>query len=137
TVRVLDAQNGAVLHAGHVHSASTGTTMMATAARAGHVFATGDTSVTMLDARSGRVLRTIALGVLLTGVAVDMHRGHVFATGYSGTSGVGTLSMLDATSGALLRTVTLDQSPSPGPVAVDERRGHAFVLDRGIDIFSI
>jgi DNA-binding beta-propeller fold protein YncE len=91
----------------------------------------------MLDARSGRVLRTIARGVLLTGVAADTHRDHVFATGYNGTSGVGTVSMLDATSGALLRTVTLDQSPSPGPVAVDERSGHAFVLDRSIDSFSI
>jgi DNA-binding beta-propeller fold protein YncE len=137
TIRVLDAQNGAVLHTGPVQSASTGTTMMATAARAGHVFVTGDTSVTMLDARSGRELRTIALGVLLTGVAVDMRRGHVFATGYNGASGVGTVRMLDATSGAVLRTVTLDQSPSPGPVAVDERSGHAFVLDRGIDSFSI
>ena len=137
TVHVLDAQNGGVLHTGHVRSASIGTTMMATVARAGHVFVTGDTSVTMLDARSGRVLRTIALGVLLTGLVVDTHRGHVFATGYNGASDVGTVSMLDATSGAVLRTVTLDQSPSPGPVAVDERSGHAFVLDRSIDSFSI
>src|SRR5438045_6310946 len=90
----------------------------------------------MLDAGSGRLMRTIALGVFLTAVAVDTQRGHVFATGYSGTSGVGTVSMLDATSGAVLRTVTLDQSPSPGPVAVDERSGHAFVLDRSIDSFS-
>jgi DNA-binding beta-propeller fold protein YncE len=137
TVHVLDAQNGVVLYSSHVQSASTGATMMAIAQRANHVFVTGDTSVTMLDARSGRVLRTIALGMLLTGVAVDMHRGHVFATGYNGARSVGTVSMLDATTGAVLRTVTLDQSPSPGPVAVDERSGHAFVLDRSIDSFSI
>jgi YVTN family beta-propeller protein len=36
-----------------------------------------------------------------------------------------------------LRTVTLDRSPSPGLVAVDERSGHAFVLDHSIDSFSI
>jgi YVTN family beta-propeller protein len=137
TMRVLDTQSGVVVHTGHVRPASSGATMMAIAQRAGHVFVTGDTSVAMLDAGSGRMLRTIALGMLLTGVAVDTHRGHVFGTGYNGASGVGTVSMLDATSGAVLRTVTLDQSPSPGPVAVDERRGHAFVLDRSIDSLSI
>ncbi|HKO25100.1 MAG TPA: PQQ-binding-like beta-propeller repeat protein, partial [Chloroflexota bacterium] len=137
TVHVLAAQNGVAFFSGHVQSASTGATMIAVAQRADHAFVTGDTAVSMLDAGNGRVLRSIALGVLLTGVAVDTHRDHVFATGYNGASGVGTVSMLDATSGAVLHTVTLDQSPSPGPTVVDERSGHAFVLDRSIDSFSI
>ncbi len=137
TVRLLDARTGALLHSSAVRVASTTRTALAVDARAGRVFVTDDTRVSMLAAGSGRVLRIIGLGIFVEGLAIDARRHHVFVTGYDGASGAGKMCMLDARSATLLSTVTVTRSPSPGPMAVDEQTGRAFVIDRSNDSMSM
>jgi YVTN family beta-propeller protein len=105
-------------------------------------------SVSVLDSASGRVLRTVAVGPYPARVALDVSRGHVLIVhgwrgagdtwpGYQGSGG-GATDVLDARSGRLLATLPVGAVPPevvpPGAqaalVAVDERRGHVFVLER-------
>src|SRR5213592_647801 len=83
----------------------------------------------MLDATSGRLLRTIALGLRPAGLAVDERTGHVFVTARrttTGSSAQGSLCILGGWRGAIVRAIPLD---SPGAVAVDQRSGHVFVIN--------
>jgi YVTN family beta-propeller protein len=105
--------------------------------RSGRVFVTNasDASVSVLDARSGRVLRTIPLGFIPTGIAVDERTDRVFlltgapsAQPYPTTQpGPTIVILLDARSGTVLRTVSVGLSVAA--IAVDERTGQAFVSD--------
>jgi len=70
-------------------------------------------------------VRTVAVGLLPQGVAVDERTGHVFVSGED-SGGVGDVSVLDVMSGRLVRTVTVGQAPAP--IAVDQRTGRAFVI---------
>ena len=74
-----------------------------------------DNSVSVLDARSGRLVRTVAVGGLPGALAVAVHRARIVIT----NSGDGSVSLLDAEQGALLRTVYV--GARPGAVAVDGR----------------
>jgi DNA-binding beta-propeller fold protein YncE len=95
----------------------------------GRVFALGHDRVTLLDARTGALVRTLTLGPdpadLATAVAVDARSGHAFVTTLSG------VTMLDARRGTILRRIPVG-GRGPADIAVDERRGRAFLaVERG------
>jgi YVTN family beta-propeller protein len=107
--------------------------------------------VSVLDNASGRVLRTVAVGAYPALVVVDVVGGRVLVVHrWSGTLGAGDAGqgigdagteVLDARSGRLLATLpagavapeSLPQGTPASLVAVDERRGHVFVLERAAD----
>src|SRR5205823_336523 len=75
-------------------------------ARSGHAFVanSGDGTVSVLDARTGSVVRTVAVDLHPSALAVDARSGHVFvANEYDGS-----ISMVDARSGRVLRTMAVD-----------------------------
>jgi YVTN family beta-propeller protein len=94
---------------------------------------TGDGRVTMLDARSGQVVRFVRVDKNPRALAADTHTGRVFVVDVgptdqsSNTVGVGRVRVLDAESGRVLNTVPVGQSP--GAIAIDERFGHVFVTN--------
>ena len=79
--------------------------------------------VSMLDATSGRLLRTVRIGTHPAALVVDRRAGRVFV---ASAGGVG---VLDARRGVLLRTLAL--SGPPAAMAVDERRGRIFIGTAG------
>ena len=100
------------------------------------VFVALDDGVAEVDARTGRVTRTIALGGIPTAAAIDRRTGHVFVTCFSAAHDAkGTVVMLDAATGMVLRTSAVGGAPSV--LAVDEQSGRVFVLetDGGIHKF--
>jgi YVTN family beta-propeller protein len=78
-------------------------------------------SVSVLDAASGAVVRTVSPGVHPVAVAIDSQRGRVFVA----NNGSGSVSILDAATGAVLRTIPVEGRPAL--VAVDARRARVFV----------
>lgn len=121
---------------------------VAVAKRARRVFVVGDGIphasidptvpgvVAMLDARTGRLLRTLAFGHGLYPypIAVDNATGRVFIPDYgngvrdmTAPLGPGRVITLDARTGRVLRTTTVGVGPVA--VAVDERSGRVFVLN--------
>jgi len=104
--------------------------------------ALGPGAVTTLDAGTGAVLRTVAVGLAPASVTVDAGTGRVFAVargaGYSArpvpegravATDKGAVTTLDAATGAALRRVTVGSTP--GPLAVDARAGRVFVVNEG------
>jgi DNA-binding beta-propeller fold protein YncE len=106
-------------------------------------------SVSVLDSASGRVLHTVVVGHYPALVAVDVAGGRVLVVhgwagrgdaqaGGQGIGGGGATDVLDARSGRLLATLpagaVTPEAVAPGAqaalVAVDERRGHVFVLEQ-------
>jgi DNA-binding beta-propeller fold protein YncE len=89
----------------------------------GRVFALGYDRVTLLDARTGALVRTLTLGPdptdWPTAVAVDARSGHAFVTTDSG------VTMLDARRGTILRRIPIPGLPRD--IAMDERIGRAFL----------
>jgi len=105
--------------------------------RASRVFVVnnGDNTITMLDARAGRTLRTISLSDSPTALAVDERRGHLLI-GVSSfrLDGQGTVATLDSRTGALLHTT--DVGPQPNAIAIDQRAGRAYVANYQGDSLS-
>jgi YVTN family beta-propeller protein len=114
-----------------------------------NTFLLGETGrVSVLDSRSGRVLRRIAVGGNPDLLAVDAPAGRVLvvhAWGGLGSAGSGArhgIDVLDARDGRLLGTLGVGAMTSPALwlaahpqlVAVDERRGHTFVLARSATV---
>src|SRR5439155_21649044 len=102
-VNVLDTAGGRLLRTvtvGHDHTGLSGAVVLDP--RSGRVFVTTprSNSVSVLDARSGRLLRSLS-GKIPLQAAVDARSGHVFVANIH----AGTLSLLDAASGRLLRTI--------------------------------
>ena len=97
--------------------------------RTGRVFIcdTDNKTVSILDAASGRLLRTTPVGVTPSAVAVDERTGRVFVANEDGQS----VGVLDAASGALLRTVPIGRYLHD--VAVDRRAGTVLVAATGKD----
>jgi YVTN family beta-propeller protein len=79
----------------------------------------------VLDARSGAMVRTVAVGALPVDVALDEAGGRVWVVNQESN----TVSVLDARSGTVLSTVAVGLAPSA--IAVDGRNGFAFVLNGG------
>jgi WD40 repeat protein len=154
---MLDATTGHVLFSMQIGATSTNTPFtVAVAHHAGRVFIVNLTgtqpfttpgqispgTVSILDAATGRLLRTTPVGIAPFAVAVSERTNRVFVPNNNyaardpGTPG--TISMLDATTRALLRTVTLPPQspgpltvnhPGPGPFSamVDEQRSRVIV----------
>ncbi len=85
--------------------------------------------LSILDATSGALLRTVALTAHPIAVAVDATTDRAFVLGQRGTTG--SVTVLDATTGTPLRRVTLGSSPAQPTVLVAARAGHVFVQDTG------
>ena len=120
-VSVLDAARGTVLRTLSVASIDA-----AVDERSSHVFVAGDDTLTMLDARSGRVLDTERLSAgYAQGIAVDPRTQRAFVTNF----GDDTVSVADTTSGHLVRVLRVGRVPVA--VAVDVRTGRAFVTNNG------
>ena len=113
--------------------------------RSGRVFVAnyGGNSVSMLDAHTGLVLRTIPL---LTSshprrIAVDERSGHVFvesvgALDNSGAlTGAGAVTMLDATSGAILGGAAVGRGPLA--LAVDSKTSRVFAANYDDNTVSV
>ncbi len=105
-----------------------------TGAPGGRVFMMGGASLSALDARTGRLLRTVVVGGNLSAVAVDARRHRIYVTSIKGVdangtpAGPGRLTVLDE-GGAVLRTI--DAGMTPRAVAVDAGSGHVVVVDEG------
>jgi DNA-binding beta-propeller fold protein YncE len=82
---------------------------------------TGNGHVSVLDARTGRPLYTIAAGKAPVWIAMDARTGRAFVIDGSSTG----LRVLDTRNGHLLRTVLAGLHPSI--LMVDEQTGRAFV----------
>src|SRR5438552_4377263 len=85
----------------------------------------GPGTVSVLDTRTGALLRTVTVGYEADAVAVDAPTYHVFVANGDGAS----VSILDAGSGRVLRTVAVGLAP--GPIAVDTATRRVFVASRG------
>lgn len=88
-----------------------------------------DDSVSVLDARTGLLLRTSGAGAQTHDMALDTVTGRLYVTTAAG------LTLLDATSGAVLRTVAL--GVQPGIVAIDAHTGQVIVTNIGRNSVSI
>ena len=83
-------------------------------------------SVSVVDADTGTLLRTIAAGLSPYAATVAPIAGRIFVSNENRPPAGGTISMLDAASGAMLRTIAAGPVPYALP---DERTGRVFVLD--------
>jgi YVTN family beta-propeller protein len=156
TVSVLDARTGALLRmitvAPHPATAvvdeqtgrvfvmhGRGSTLGAYSSFVATFHQVGQVGVTMLDARTGAVLRTLSVGGSVgddpvgwappTNSAVDVRRGRVFVINRfdPGGTGDGSVSVLDARSGSLLHTIGVGRHPIS--LAVDEATARLFVVN--------
>ncbi len=150
-IYVLDSHSGALLSTRALNTLPTGVSVDSGAGRAfvttlgpvkhpaggGGLVPAGAGGVSILDARRGAIVRTIAAGVGSFGVASDIHSGHVLVTNVgtldgdgSGTfDGAGSVTILDGRTGTVLHTVS--SGVFPAQIVVDARRGHAFVVNNG------
>src|SRR5262249_8448198 len=85
----------------------------------------GEATVSVLDARSGVVLRTMGVGQAPAALAVAPQTDRV----YIANSGDATVSVLDAWSGSVIRTVAVGLQPEA--VAVDGQTGAVVVGNAG------
>ena len=85
----------------------------------------GAGSVTMLDVRTGHVLRTTRVGQYPFQMAVDANASHVFVLNTGGYQGPASVSILDARTGRMLHTVPI--APTPSSLAIDARTGQLAV----------
>ena len=141
-VSVLDARTGRLLRDVDV---GVGAGVAAVADGRGQIFVTdeADNTVSMLDAQQGRLLRTVPVGPAPAGIAVDVQAGHVLIVNQGTFQPAlavyphehGTVSVLDTRTGTVLRTVPVGSEPRA--IAVDIRRGHAFVTNHYGDTVSV
>ncbi len=93
-------------------------------------------TVSTLDGRSGRLLRTAPVGQNPNTIVADERTGRVFALNEGNNQGdIGTVSVVDARSGAVLRTTTVGYQPNGA--AIDARRGLVFVVNGGGNTVSV
>ena len=163
-VSILDPRSGAIRHTTILGGASIvraipllqpGQTLSAGLVvdeRTGHAFViTGGTNrsgstlsghgrVTMLDARSGRVLHTATIAAFPIAAVVDTRAGRLLVA--DGTHGpVNAVSVLDTHSGAFVRSVRVRAVGvsffMAVPLAVDAHSGRAFVVNRSSNSVSV
>src|SRR5205085_5878872 len=129
SVSMLDARSGRVLRTLGVGAAPVA---LASDKRSGRVFVVnegqynngfpiGSGSISVLDARTGTVLRTVAVGSGAHALAIDERHGHIFVA----NGGTDTVSMLDARSGRILRTTRVGIAPLA--LAMNGRTGRLVV----------
>lgn len=148
-VSVLDSATGAVMHTvslgvvtfglgNNVVASPMGAPVIATDEQTGHVFILSDGTldrsgaplgpgtVSMLDATTGRVLRTVRVGIGPAAVVVDARTARVFVVSH----GDARLSVLDARTGRVLESVNAGIA-NPVAVAVDANNHRVFVSGVG------
>ncbi len=134
TVSMIDTRGGAVLRTttlgieagpvavdeitGYVFVAATGPTKRDGTPR-------GPGAVSMIDARSGALVHTVAVGLGPTAIAVDGRTGRAFVLNGQSDS----VSVVDTSSGTVRRTVRVGRNPLAA--AVDEVTGRVFVTSPG------
>lgn len=82
--------------------------------------------ITMLDARNGRVLRSIHLAASPASIVVAQSVGRVLVAEVRRSVSTGAIAVYGARTGTFLHRVTLPGGPV-GDMAVDEQRGHLFL----------
>jgi len=134
---VFDAATGALLRTVPYGGVVGGSVAMAVDERTGHVFAVNarERRVSMIDGRTGTVLRTVMLSRPPWVITIDPQTTHAFVLTRGKDSDLNppgaSVAVLDMHSGRLLRTVDLGNYYS-GALAVDRRRGHVFVATAGV-----
>lgn len=143
--RVFDARQGNLLHTAPIGSYPW-LIMVDAAARRVYVMNRGNMvkgSVSVLDARSGALVRTIRLPASPISMISDERRGRLFVAlsrpdANGNADGPGLVSTIDSRSGRILRTVAVGQNlglvasgQDRFPLALDERRGRLFVAVQG------
>jgi DNA-binding beta-propeller fold protein YncE len=120
-VAIVDTRSGRLLRTFTLSSSFDTIVALAVDKRSGRLLALDHNAGTaiMLDARSGRVLRTIPTGNGPSTLALDSRTARAFVVNANGFN----LTVIDTRRGRVVRTLSLD----PGPLAVDERRGHVFL----------
>jgi len=120
-VAMFDTRDGRMLRTLTLSTAFDAIAALAVDTANGYVLALdhNDRSAIVLDARSGRVLRTIRTGNGPSTLAVDSRTARAFVVNVNDFS----LTVIDTHSGKVVRTLSVD----PGPLAVDERSGHVFL----------
>lgn len=102
--------------------------------RGGHAFIAAGTSgasgvpvssVTMLDVRTGTVLRRVGVGGIPPYLALDARHGHILAVSTNLTGSAGRVTILDATTGAILRTAAVGTTPAA--LAVDTPANRLYI----------
>jgi len=126
-VFVLDPARGIVVGRPHVRAAAP----ITVDEKNRRVYVPDGAVVHVLDAVTGTPLRTIAVGLTSSLVAVDDRNGRVFVAGVRGsaTAPSGSVSIVDAATGKLTRTVPLDGVPTALVIADAGRR--LFVVRAG------
>lgn len=127
TVSVIDEATGTVVATTTVGSnGGAHPQAIALDSRLGHAFvSTDDGEVSMLDSRSGRLLRSVRVGSGLGAIAVSERTSRAFVADVD----AGTIAVIDTAAGTLLRMVPV--GPFPVAIVCDARSGRAFVADQG------
>jgi len=133
-VSTLDAATGRILHRRYLRRMPCGG---AIDARAEHVFAIDGNTIDMIDARTGRIERSVRVSIHPWSLAESTELGRVYVlTGAyfdadSDPNEAGTVSTLDVHTGTIVRSVTLGKAafePSPSAIAVDPATTRVWVL---------
>lgn len=135
TLSVLDARNGQVVATLRQPNVEP----VAVDAAVGRVASLSLYGLTMLDAHSGAVAHATSLGGAVLpywsqNMAVDARTGRIYVVTTAAfdrnmPTAPGSVYVLDGATGALLRRVPIGWNP--GPIAIDEATGRAFVVDEG------
>ena len=81
--------------------------------------------IDILDARSGALLRSTALGPTIPQVALDQSHGHLYVAGSDPGTNLGVLLMLDVASGSVHARLKVGQGTTG--LVVDAQRGRLFI----------
>jgi hypothetical protein len=112
--------------------------LLAVDQRSGHVVVASNRSsscapaITMLDAKTGRVLRRLQVGHIFQALTTDARAGKILAvdSGDASTKWAGRLISLDAGTGRVVHVTAT--GPESSAVAIDESTWRAFVINAGV-----
>jgi len=99
---------------------------------------TGQGRVSVLDTRSGRILRTAPVDGVPGAVALDVTPGHILVASVSPSSttsqppGGGTITLLDESTGRIQSVARVAATLNERTLAVDNRTGRVFTLNEGV-----
>jgi YVTN family beta-propeller protein len=126
-VSVLESRTGAIVRRTALDVAGDATAL-AVDSRLDRAFTIGraprhgfHSAIDIFDTHTGRLLRTVTIGVSAVGEVVDGRCGRLFVT----NAGSGTVSVIDVRAGTLVRTVPVARNPIP--LAIDEGAQRVFV----------
>jgi DNA-binding beta-propeller fold protein YncE len=120
-------------HTGHVFVESTGLSGFSFWRTGNQVAGPSAGTVAMLDAASGKLLRTITVGTLPFSAALDDQHHELFVSsfGADSTTVSGAVQVIDTASGRVTRTIAVPAGPIS--LTLDQSRGHVVVAGLGDD----